>query len=134
MVYEGAKFVKTEGRVQATLTASQMDRLSDEIARAGYASLSDTYGFGNDGYTSKSSDSPTVRTSVWHKKGIKSVDHYLGYYAGSTRFTAEINRLKAFEMAVDAIIRIEQWIGTKEERSKFEYLKRLPPLNDPSNR
>ena len=125
ILYNGKKFVKISGQIEDKVTGEQLRQLQDEIKKAKYFSLRTSYADEKDGCMVMGSDSPWVETSVQINTRKRTIRHYLGCYSGSKKFDAELARLLQLERRIDQIINIERWIGTKEERSRVEYFKRI---------
>jgi hypothetical protein len=123
--YDGEFFVKTFGPVSSKLTNQQMSGLRSAIRKANYFSFRSSYETAKDGCNS-GTDEPWAFSLVRINGRRKSIDHYYGCYSatGSKRFTQELQRLTDFELQIDKIINLEQWIDTSEWRSKLTY----PPL------
>ena len=123
LIYEGINYVKLEGQVTAELTKEQLHELISEINKAKYFTLRNSYVNERDGCTSIVSDRSWVYTTIQIKRRRKSIKHYVGCHEGSNQFSLDLQRLKRLEDKIDEIIKIDQWIGTKEERSKFIFRK-----------
>lgn len=127
LIYEGVRYVKIKGKISTEVTTKQFQELMAEIIKAGYFSLRNSYADGKDGCTAMSSDDSWAFISIQINKRKKSVKHYLGCLGGNNKFDRELQRLSELEKRIDEIVKIEHWVGTVEERRKFEYLKRPNP-------
>ncbi len=121
LIYEGIKYVKTEGTITAKVATKQFQELMAAFRKAKYFKLRDSYAYEKDGCTAMVSDEFWAYTTIQINSRKKSIRHYMGCYEGSDKFNLELQRLTELENKIDEIIKIEQWIGTKEERNKFQY-------------
>lgn len=103
--YQGENFVKVTGPAEAKLDAAAVARLKQAFAKARFASFANAY------ETRTITDSPTAVVSFGDGKSAKVVRHYRGDHNAPPALTR-------LEDEIDAIVNIQQWIGTAEERKK----------------
>ena len=108
--YEGMADVKVLGFRSATLGAAELRKLKDELNKAGFLGLRDSYDSSEAGCTAVATDSPSVKLSARTDGMLKSVDHYLGCLGPVS------DRLASLENAIDRIAGTQQWIGAPGER------------------
>ncbi|MDI1242590.1 MAG: DUF6438 domain-containing protein [bacterium] len=118
VTYEGRKFVKVSGKAEFNLNGEKFQQLQAAIDAAKFHSI--RLSFVEVGCTSLMTDDYWVYITVPGKMKVKRVTHYLGCHGGNSRFRTELRRLVAFEKAIERVLEIERWIGTEEERSKFQ--------------
>ncbi|MCA9688894.1 MAG: DUF6438 domain-containing protein [Nannocystaceae bacterium] len=104
--YEGEHFVLHKGLHRGQVTPAQLAALREAFERAGYVALADRYV--DFDYT----DFPMVTTALRLPDRIKVVHHDLG----DTSAPAELLLL---EEEIDAILEMERWIGTPEQREQL---------------
>jgi len=100
--YEGEAYVKTLGKATGHLSPEELETLDQLFRKSGYLGLDDSY-------DEDATDMPTIYTSYSPGGCKKSIRHY---GLGAPKALDEI------EHSIDRIIRIEQWIGTADERKK----------------
>lgn len=103
--YEGENFVKVMGKATGQLDEPALARLKQAFATAKFASLKNSY------ETVSRTDAPTAVVSYGDGAKKKSVRHYHGDMNAPPA-------LDQLENDIDAIVHIEQWIGTQEERTQ----------------
>ena len=104
--YRGYRFVKLEGAASRHLDPSQLDALDRAFERADYFSLADHYDHEN------ITDQPSATTSYRRSGRTKTVSHDQGDREAP-------DALSTLEDEIDRIVRVEQWIGTEDERFKL---------------
>ncbi len=105
--YSGDKFVKTTGKATGHLDPTTLAALDALFQENGYLGLRDAY----EEYMM--TDMPSVFTSYAPPDGKpKTIKHYLGDSSAP-------ESLGKIEDGIDRIVKIEQWIGTREEREKL---------------
>lgn len=125
LLYKGIEYVKSKGEISSKITSEQVQKLVDEIKKAKYFTLRNSYANSKDGCIAMYSDSFWTYTTIQINKKKKSVKHYLGCNSGGEKFDKELKRLTEFENKIVDIIKIEQWIGTEEERSNFRFREKI---------
>jgi hypothetical protein len=104
--YIGSQFVKVQGEAMTRLGPRQLATVHELFARASYFTLGGAY------ETDHAVDVPLIGTSYVHAGQSKSISH-----ADTSGIPAA---LTALEAGLDAVVRIERWIGTRGERDRHE--------------
>ncbi|HWO25689.1 MAG TPA: DUF6438 domain-containing protein [Kofleriaceae bacterium] len=105
--YEGEQYVKVEGKAAGELRPEEVTALEELFRKHRYLELKDSYEY--EGYTHAASVY-TAYTPAGGKR--KDVRHYMGDISAP-------QRLVTIEEGIDAVVKIEQWIGTRAERDKL---------------
>ena len=102
VVYEGAKFVRVEGRQTDTIPASRVAAIVATAERIGFFGLRDQYRSirNPDGTTSSVTDLPTTIVTISRDGKPKRVEDYIGAPEG----------LKQLEREIDEAARTKRWI------------------------
>jgi hypothetical protein len=102
--YVGTRFVKLVGEARGQLTTAQLAQLDQLFEQTGYLHFKDRY------VKTTVTDMPSANTSYAPPgEPAKSVQHYDGDRSAP-------KELAQVEDGIDQIVRIEQWIGTTDER------------------
>jgi hypothetical protein len=104
--YDGEDFVKTKGKAEGHLAPEQLSALDELFQQRDYFGLHDEY---NDYSVT---DMPSVNTSYSSGGKTKKIAHYLG----DSHAPKELGEI---EEGIDRIVKIEQWIGTEQERENL---------------
>jgi Domain of unknown function (DUF6438) len=105
--YEGEAFVKVKGKVTGKLSPEELTALEELFRKHGYLQLADAYRYPG------RNDAAFVYTAYTPEGGTrKDVAHYLGDPNAP-------QRLLELEADFDAVVGIERWIGTEEERARL---------------
>lgn len=102
--YEGENFVKVRGKASGQLDEAALTRLKQAFETAKFGSLKNSY------ETMGRTDAPTAVISLGDGAQKKTVRHYHGDMTAPAA-------LSTLEDEIDSVVRIEQWIGTPEERA-----------------
>jgi len=101
--YHGDEFVKLRGSADGQITKGQVDELDRAFAKAHYFDLADKY------TEYDATDAPSVNTSYRLGNRTKTIEHYHGDDHAP-------DDLATLENAIDTIVGVDRWIGTKDER------------------
>jgi uncharacterized protein DUF6438 len=101
--YQGRQFVKERGARTAKLAPADLAALHAAFAKAKYFELADKY------TNYEVTDNPSALTMYRNDGRTKSIDHYYGDRSAPAA-------LSDLESRIDAIVRVERWIGTRKER------------------
>ncbi len=104
--YVGERFVKTVGPATGHLDHAQLVALDHAFADAHFFDLHPKYT--HEDYT----DGPSRKTTYHLGDHEMTIEHY----SGDESAPPELDNL---EKTIDAIVKIEQWIGTEAEREKL---------------
>lgn len=104
--YEGEQFVKLTGKHTDTISPEQVAELDRLFAANGYFDLKDAYD------DASVTDMPSCHTAYAQGGRTKTIRHYLGDMGAP-------EALGRIEDGFDAIVHVENWIGTREERDKL---------------
>jgi uncharacterized protein DUF6438 len=104
--YEGERFVKKIGAATAKLSPAEVEALARAFQQADFFALADKY----EKY--EMTDAPSAITSFDDGKKQKTVSHYHGDRSAPAA-------LRTLEDRIDAIVHIERFIGTPDERRKI---------------
>jgi hypothetical protein len=104
--YEGERFVKKTGAQSGTISPAELAELRKAFAQADYFALHDKY----ESYDV--TDNPSAITFFDDGKRKKTIAHYHG-----DRSAPEA--LRTLEDRIDALVHIERFIGTPDERRKI---------------
>ena len=98
IIYEGEKFVTTQGRVETTISKEKIEQLVSEFEETGYYSL-------DDDYTEQTiTCAPSVITSITIDGITKTIEHYHGDFNAPDQLTELENK-------IDEIVNSNQWIN-----------------------
>lgn len=103
--YDGERFVKVRGKAEGRLDAAGVSRLKQAFETARFGSFAAAY------EQHSITDMPTAVVSFGDGAKAKVVRHYFGDESAPAALTA-------LEQELDAIVQVEQWIGTAEDRRK----------------
>jgi hypothetical protein len=113
--WEGRRFVKVNGKAQATLTPAEMAALKAAFADVHYFELHGKYD------CREWTDHPSANTSFDDGTQRNAVRHYHG-----CKSAAHVDELTALEAKVDRICRTERWVGTEAEREALRRAGKWP--------
>lgn len=117
LVYEGRRFVKTEGTVNGTVTQEQLRELLAEFDKADYFSLRDSYRTAADGCPTEWTDNPSANTSIQLGGRRKSIAHDYGCQEKSKDYLVYPQKLYRLESRIDEIVDSARWV-TGEDKGK----------------
>lgn len=107
IVFEGRKFVKTNGIVKSKIDSEKIQQIINEFEKAKYFSLNDKYVNEGDGCPEVWTDSPTARTSIKINGKTKSIIHYYGCQEKEFVYPQALTKL---ESKIDEIVSTKQWV------------------------
>lgn len=106
VVFEGKRFVGTEGTAKSQLGKAELLELIKEFERINYFLLDDAYTQGSKGCPQVATDSPSAITSITINGKYKSVHHYYG--CSGAKALEDLTRL---ERRIDEITGSKKWVG-----------------------
>lgn len=127
LIFEGRGKNDRSKTVVAQITEEQMEGLLHAIKTAKFHKFRPSYSTAEDGCIVSGSHGLWFILTLKQGAEAKAVRHYSACYQGNRRFSRELRRIKLLEERLQAIINIEQWIGTVEERRKLT--SELPPIH-----
>jgi hypothetical protein len=101
--YFGEQFVIVHGNQRAHVGPATIELIDRAFARANYFALAETY------TTTNMTDMPYVLTTYSDGRRTKSIEHYIGDRSAPPA-------LEAVEDRLDALLHVERWVGTREQR------------------
>ena len=115
--FEGILMTKIKGNVEANLSQAKINQLIDEIVRADFFSLKDSYTPESKNCPWYMLDSPTIILSVKLNEKEKTIVHYLGcgeQNADETVIKSFPKQLNDLENKIDEIVETKRWIGARK--------------------
>jgi hypothetical protein len=118
VIYDGRKYVKTEGIVRTKISLEQVRELIEEFEKVDYFSLKDRYEIVSDGCPGYATDSPWAFTSITINQKSKSIQHYYGcqYVVHDSGHVPSLieevypKELVTLESRIDEIVNTKQWV------------------------
>ena len=111
VLFEGEKFVKTTGKVDAKISEEKVKQLIKAFDSADYFSLNGKYDSQN---CYQVTDNPSASTSIQINGKTKSISHYRGCVEGTDDFKKELSKLTELENKIDEIVETKRWIGERK--------------------
>lgn len=105
VVYEGKKFVKRKGKIQARITKAEVQRLVSEFNNLNYLNLEDEYNPGGPNCPEGWTDHPSAITSLEWQGKKKTIRHYHGCKGAPV-----LDQLTALEDKIDEIAKTKRWL------------------------
>jgi hypothetical protein len=117
VVYEGKRFVKSEGRIVTSIAPEQLREILSAIRKANYFSMKDRYASGEDGCEGTWTDHPSVIISVKANGRSKTIHHDHGCEDKTDdekSFHVYPQELYELENKIDEIVGSEKWVKTDQ--------------------
>lgn len=114
VLFEGINFTKTKGKAEGKLNENQINQLIDEINKADFFSLKDSYMNMSDGCPSYATDSPTITLFVTLNSREKTIVNNLGCSETGDTFKPFPSQLYNLENKIDEIVGTKRWISERK--------------------
>lgn len=113
VVYEGRRFVKSEGRVESKISPEQLSEILAAVRRADYFSMKDRYALVEDGCDGIWTDLSSAITTIRINGRTKTIRHYYGCQDkpnDGISLRVYPRDLYELENKIDEIVGSEKWV------------------------
>ncbi len=117
ILFEGIFMTKIKGKIESSLNETKMSQLINEIVKADFFSLKDSYTPESKNCPWFMLEAPTIILSVNLNGKEKTITHYLGCGEQNKSKTALKNfpkQLDNLENKIDEIVETKRWIGERK--------------------